>query len=431
MSNKCNAAVFMCALAMSGCSADGPMGPGGPVGTDGANGAEGAQGLPGDDGHDGQDATQPLPELDATLRWYGDNRERLQAMIEAVAPLGDQVAMFDWDNTVIKNDIGDAVTFYMLKNGLVLQPSSWDATSKYLTVPALDSLVAYCPITTPGDALDTKSTTGVPCADAILCIYYYGGVWNGTCDTNVDAFDVTAYDPLRIEPAYAWTVSLQAGHTPDEMRAIAKATIEYATYASLGEMQTVGTQSVPRFIRIYEEIEDLIDVMQKHGFDVWVVSASSQYIVEPFAHFVGIPADHVIGVRAVLDGGVLTESFEGCGDELDGNQNVISYREGKRCWINKLVFPTTYQADATDFTRPSPTAFGAGDSNTDIEFLLDASEMKLVINRNKNDLMCHAYNDVDGKWLINPMFIQPKGKYTQGYVCAPPLENQEDTVYGY
>ena len=34
--------------------------------------------------------------------------------------------------------------------------------------------------------------------------------------------------------------------------------------------------------------------------------------------------------------------------------------------------------------------FAAGDSDTDIEFLRDAT-YKLVINRNKTELMCHAY----------------------------------------
>ena len=34
--------------------------------------------------------------------------------------------------------------------------------------------------------------------------------------------------------------------------------------------------------------------------------------------------------------------------------------------------------------------FAAGDSDTDIEFLRDAT-YKLVLNRNKKELMCHAY----------------------------------------
>ena len=33
--------------------------------------------------------------------------------------------MFDWDNTVIKNDIGAATVFHMVRQGLVRRPADW------------------------------------------------------------------------------------------------------------------------------------------------------------------------------------------------------------------------------------------------------------------------------------------------------------------
>ena len=55
--------------------------------------------------------------------------------------------------------------------------------------------------------------------------------------------------------------------------------------------------------------------------------------------------------------------------------------------------------------------FAAGDSDTDIEFLRDAT-YRLVVDRNKTEIMCNAFNNTDGHWRVNPMFIQPKAKKT-------------------
>ena len=32
--------------------------------------------------------------------------------------------------------------------------------------------------------------------------------------------------------------------------------------------------------------------------------------------------------------------------------------------------------------------------------------------------MCRAYDDSDGRWIVNPMFIEPKGQKTAPYPCA-------------
>ena len=49
------------------------------------------------------------------------------------------IALFDWDNTISKNDFGDAITFYLIANGKVLQPpgQDWKQTSAFLTDAAV------------------------------------------------------------------------------------------------------------------------------------------------------------------------------------------------------------------------------------------------------------------------------------------------------
>jgi phosphoglycolate phosphatase-like HAD superfamily hydrolase len=378
----------------------------------------------------GSGGGQPAPDLDPKLTWYGKNRERLDAMIDqhgtnsaTYDPAHKPVAVFDWDNTVIKNDVGDATMFWMLLHDQILQPpqKNWALTSPYLTTAAITALAAACgALATPGAPLPTSTSTG--CADEILSVYY-----NGSTTFMQPAF--SGYDYRRIEPAYAWAAQLLGGHTPDQITDIADKAIRENLAAPLDAKQTVGTTAgLNGSIRIYDQIKDLITTLQKNGFDVWVVSASPQLVVERFAADVNIEPDHVIGIRSVDANGTLTYNLQGCGDVPDGTNDgagtytgnsLITYIDGKRCWINKVIYgdtgPTAIAKTADEARRQ---VFAAGDSNTDVTFLQDATALRLVLNRNKTELMCNAYKNVGDKWLINPMFIAPKAKLATSYACS-------------
>jgi hypothetical protein len=151
------------------------------------------------------------------------------------------------------------------------------------------------------------------------------------------------------------------------------------------------------------------------GFEVWISTASHQYIVDAISHdVVGIPSTRVIGVRTVLQGNKITTSFQGCG-EYPASQNVINYRLGKRCWINKLIFEYPGSRQLTD---SSPLLFAAGDSDADAYFLRDAVGLRIVINRNEKELMCNGLENIDDKWIIQPMFIEPLPVRTKAYECS-------------
>jgi phosphoglycolate phosphatase-like HAD superfamily hydrolase len=398
-------------------------------GTGGTTGTGETGGTTGTGGTGGSGGAAQAPDLDPTFMWYGDNRQRLDAMIDARgvhAPDYDAankpVAVFDWDNTVIKNDVGDATMFWALRHDKILQPpgKKWALTSPYLTPAAITALDTACgSLAAPGAPLPTS--TDAACADAIVNVYYNEKI------NNADAF--SGFDYRTIEAGYAWAAQLFAGYTPAEVGAIADAAITENLDAAEGAQQTVGTVAgLNGYVRLYDQMANLIDTLQKNGFDVWVVSASPQYVVEPFAAKVNVAADHVVGIRQVLDQGKLTYNLQGCGPVPDGTNDgagtftgnsLITYIEGKRCWINKAIFGNT---GATAIDKQADPAkrqvFSAGDSNTDVSFVQDATAMKLVLNRNKTELMCNAYRDYGGIWLINPMFIKPKGQYAAGYPCS-------------
>ncbi|MBA2539759.1 MAG: haloacid dehalogenase-like hydrolase [Deltaproteobacteria bacterium] len=367
--------------------------------------------------------------LRTDLAWYGDNRETLDGWIasEGCNSAGFKhnkppIALLDWDNTVVKNDVGDAVTFHVIKNDLVRQPpgQDWKVTSGFMTDAGAAALSAACGTDVPAGA-KLPTSTNLGCADEMLSMYIDNKTRGG-------AVAFTGHNFRRIEPTYAWTAQLLAGNTHAEVSQIALDAVVPKLTAPQGTTQVVGTRTVNGWIRIYDQVQDLVDVLGTNGYDRWVITASPQDVVGALAPLTGIPSDHVIGIRSLTDSeGRLTYSFEGCGEVPDGNQTLISYIDGKRCWVNKVIFG---EQDAKAFDRQPEhkrAMFSAGDSDTDISFMRD-SKYKFVLNRNKTELMCFAYNNEGDTWRINPMFIQPRAAKTTPYACATKACIGEDGV---
>ena len=360
--------------------------------------------------------------LNPAYKWYGNNRARLDAMMRergssspGYNPQKKPVAVFDWDNTIMKMDVGAGTIVWVVENDKIIQPESWRSLSSLLTPEALEALNAACPIMSPGSALETSSNQA--CADEIVVISLDGLTREGK-----PAF---VQGTETMEPAYAWAVQLQSGYTPDQVRAFAEKHFDAYLYNVIGETRHYHRDVYPVWQRIYDQMRDLVGALQHNGFDVWICSASCQYIVETAARRIGVDPDHVIGVRPLLEDGKITPVFEGAGTFEDGNQSLITYKKGKRIWINKVIFGL---AGEEAETVTGLTTFAAGDSDTDVFFLRDAEYRKLVINRNKREVMCYAYANEDGKWLINPMFILPLHRKDTPYTCTDLTNGQGETL---
>ncbi|MGP9021829.1 haloacid dehalogenase-like hydrolase [Streptomyces sp. BR1] len=393
--------------------------------------------------------TGACPTLTVSQGWYGQNQARLQELIDSYGKCGKgagaakglgPVAVFDWDNTVVKNDVGDATMYWMLRHSKIRRPQhgDWHTTSRYLTDQAATALAAACP--SGGATLPTATDTR--CADEIRTVY-----GEGTTTKGATAF--TGFDRRRIEPQYAWLAQLMNGWRTADIKAFARAARAENLAAPIGTEQQVGTAKVTGWVRYYDQQRDLIRTFQKAGFDVWITSASPETVVDEWVGGVGVAKDHAIGIRSVTSHGRITPHIKGCGTVADGEDGMITYIDGKRCWINQEIFGV--RGAAAEKVQPASRrqVFAAGDSDTDVSFLRDATALRLVLNRNKNELMCRAYDNNDGRWIVNPMFIQPKGRKSAAYPCSTTaytdhdgtpapvrrgdgtvVADQQDTVYG-
>ncbi|KZS83707.1 hypothetical protein B4U45_10620 [Mycobacterium persicum] len=352
--------------------------------------------------------------LAADPGWYGDNRERIDAMIDRLGSCGKAesgtagapLALFDWDNTMVRNDVGNATFYWMINNSKIRQPAAgnWSTTSAYLTTEAAAALAAACGgLADPGQPLPTGSNRG--CADELVAVYTKH-------ETRSGASAFTGYNRRRIQPADAWAAQLLAGWTEAEITDFATEARKQNLDATQGSEQTVGSTRQTGWVRYHTQMRDLVGTLLANGFDVRIISASAEPVVRVWAAAIGIPADHVMGVRTDHDGDILTPRLGWCGGEPS-----MPFNEGKRCRINEQLFGVQGAAAFQQSPEQRRQVFAAGDSDGDVSFVTDATALRLVLNRNQIELMCWAYANADGKWMVNPVFIDPL-PMSPPYPCA-------------
>ncbi len=392
------------------------------------------------------------PQLELADNWYGDNAELIQNAIDeygrcswpdGTPPEEPRFAIFDWDNTVIKNDISDQTIFWMLNNDKILQPPerNWHYTSRYMTVEGAEALRQACgALAEPGEPLPTS--TNVECADEILSV-------RKTEETTDGDRVFYGANHRYMNAMYAWVGQIMQGYTPAEVQAIAAEAREAALNAPIGATQQVGSSTQTAWIRYYPEMKDLIQTLKRAGIEPWIVTASPKEFADAWGPGVGIDSDHTIGIFQLVEDSKLTGHLRGCGGLPDGSDAIMTYIDGKRCFMNQTILGI----EGAEALRPAPESqrpvLGAGDSSTDLSMVKDAVGVHIAINRNSAELMCHAYDNADNRWVINPMFIEPLPKrdgtyscstdaYTDGFGNPGPVRradgsiipDQEDTVFG-
>jgi phosphoserine phosphatase len=350
--------------------------------------------------------------------WVPANHARLDKLLrergresQTYSPARKPVAVFDWDNTMMRNDIGDATLAWMLRHDAVLAPpgGDWARSNRHLTSAAIKSLFNNCGQLTDGKPIPTSSKPA--CAEAILRVYEEGKTSDGEPTWDAETGRAT-HQP------YAWAAQLLRGHTADEIRGFARQAYAEASAAPIGATQTIGKHTLDAWVRIYPEMRNLVGELQRAGFEVYIVSASAQPLAEVVAGEVGIDPSHVVGVRNIRrPDGHFDAALEPCGG-LSGDE-VMTYDEGKRCFINKVIFKRAVADQLPRATDPNQRpSFAAGDSDTDLAMVVDAVDLKLTIDRHRPKLMCHAHNNAGGRWLIQPMFIQPFAAADKPYSCV-------------
>jgi phosphoserine phosphatase len=249
------------------------------------------------------------------------------------------LAVFDCDGTVIRGDIGEAMLYYQIEEFLFRVPPA-EIWRDHPGREELTRLYGHLSRCTP-EARAAHPAFG-PFADMILS-WYHGQIEDG-----------------RVEKACADIVRLFAGYAPADVRAYAAATLERELARPLGE-RTLGSRVIPAGVRFITESRDLIQALTAGGFEIWAISGSSLWSVEPVFASLGVPASRVIGIDLEVERGVLT----------DRALEPVPIREKK--------------VEAMRRHRTDRPLLVASDSRNDIPLLQHSSDLKVFVSSRRKD----------------------------------------------
>lgn len=306
--------------------------------------------------------------------WVPHNHRALSYLI-ADPHSAAGAAVFDWDNTCIFNDIGDATFRWQLDQLLYRLPP--DAMHHML----VDRVGA-----------ETQLSTGVALAHFATDIRTaYAALWPSIKLGQAHVvrhtpahFDFRAklgalYHQMVQTPkigahfAYSWLTQWFGGFTTAEVQELARNAAQAAHREPIGEATwqaaspgRTGLQTWTHRTHVapHPEMRDLFSALVRAGIETWVVTASYEPIVHAVAalwHY-PIPPTQILGMR-------LQRTAQGVALPYSAQHYPLTYRQGKVDAIERFV--------------GAPPILVAGDAMTDYEMLTyHPASLRLLLNRN-------------------------------------------------
>ena len=292
--------------------------------------------------------------------WTGEVSKALEDLLQGA--VGDSpVAVFDFDNTCIRGDIGELYGHYLVET----MRYRYDLDDFWRLIHVDDGRERLRRLTDAAMAIPPEERAGSPVYRDYLA-------------------EMAGLYGRRLRRAgkrdcYEWAVRLHVGLTTRQMNAWSAEAIrrELAEARRVERFETSRGRlvEVERGVRPYREMRQLIAALGEAGFEVWIVSATNAWTVRQFAPFFGVPRKRVLGNLVEVDGERLTAT----------TRPPALFREGKVEIIEREIG-----------RRP---AFVAGDSVTDYEMLCRASELALVVDCGDQKLRHEARQR---GWAVQP-----------------------------
>ena len=308
--------------------------------------------------------------------WSERNHKALNGLLSGVRP--GEIAVFDWDNTCVFNDIGEALLRH-LTFGLAYRI---DARAMAAMVPDRINGVGHVLIkgkpfqlerlkkavfSAYGRLKQASSSAGIPRRDEEYRVFT-----SGLLALN-RALEETP--GIGCEFAYPWVIALLQGLSPAELDEMAATVIARALKEPIRRHALLDPAGRWRYdwsggVRLYPEMKDLAACWRERGGKVVVSTASHRQLVEKMIAMTGFPCRQVIGMELEASGGRFRDAMKpGLRPNL-GWGKVANLR--------------------SRFDREP--ALAAGDSSNDVQMLtaFPSTRVRLVIDRHKKGEIAHV-----------------------------------------
>ena len=296
---------------------------------------------------------------ESVSRWNSENRKQLDGLLDRTPGQ----AVFDFDNTLIHGDLGEACMYYIAFQGLVR--ADLDEFWKEISHPALsqkelDRIRAGWDRNQAYDDMQSH----LEWVDDLLGLYD------------------RLLEQAGLEDAYRWSRSLFGNLPERELRNIASYVFQDETRLPIGFEELPSGRRIPRGIRIIPEIHELIQSLLQSGWTVRIITASPEPTIQSVIHHWNLEEAAVRGMRLKRQDDLLLPYIE----------EPMTYGPGKVQAIREL--------------DSSPIDFAAGDSFTDLD-MMRAASMALLIDRGKADLRSVA--EQEGFLVQSFAPVEPEG----------------------
>lgn len=81
---------------------------------------------------------------------------------------------------------------------------------------------------------------------------------------------------------------------------------------SVNELRQMGKECYQKFYqgKIYKPMKDLIELLKKNGFEIWIVTASPEAMYQLFlSEELKIPITNIVGIKSVVRDGIITDEI--------------------------------------------------------------------------------------------------------------------------
>jgi phosphoserine phosphatase len=308
------------------------------------------------------------------------------AVAEALARSRGGRVFFDWDNTVIRGDVGDLVMLAVLAHAPIQRPrpGAWGPLTDRAEA-ALDAVFG------DDDTIDPAH----PRRDALATLLA-DIVWRETLPDGAPAFAPTRTRAYR--GGYFAMAAIVESQPLAARRTLALEAFAQALAAPEGDVVRVGTEGayeVERFARVRGAMVAVRMLAEAHGLETWVVSASQEDAVRAVAERVGFEPARVLGARPATSARAFSP-VEGA--------PVMTFDEGKRAAIAHHVEGASPERALEHRPR---VAIALGDSDTDHAMLEDAAELVVLVDRGQPRVTAlAARREAEGRAVIRVPFAR-------------------------
>jgi len=225
----------------------------------------------------------PDPVAFEATAWDQGVRTQLGALIRSGAGKHLPV-VFDFDNTIIRGDIGEATLAVMARSGLLTPTTLPTWLSPAFRLPGQP------------ERRELRSCANV--------VEYYQALLAPTAHGDGD--------PSPYANGYAWAVEIMTGlHVADVIEAT-RTVIGLSQAEHSGFIEVTPGRTSVLVPTLYPELVELLAELIRQDFDVWIVSASNVWSVRCMVQEAlnpllrartagaGIRADHIIGISTLL-----------------------------------------------------------------------------------------------------------------------------------